>query len=140
MHFQCSGSVFREIGSEFIGGKTRRRSYRGLRICAHASAWEKPFNSVINSSRSSVVIARISHCFFWGVEPEAFVVQFLPTCPFSWHLKQRPSSLCLLSSSSERRPIRTWWLRFRSTSIGTSSRPPDFFLGASLPFLVSSDL
>src|ERR1700722_18248722 len=102
MHFQCSGSVFREIGSEFIGGKTGRRSYGGLRIRAHASAWAKPFNSFINSLCSSVVIARMSHCFFWGVEPEAFVVQFLPTCPGSWHLKQRPFSRCLLSSSSER--------------------------------------
>src|SRR3984957_18029021 len=89
------------MGLEFIGGKTRRRSYGGLRIRAHASAWAKPFNSVINSSRSSVVIARMSHCFFWGVELEMFVSQFLPICPFLCHLKQRPSSLCLFSSSSK---------------------------------------
>src|SRR5271170_5024354 len=140
VHFQGSTAVFRKIGLEFISRKTSGRcSYRGRRIRAHASAWAKPFSSFINSSLSSVVIAWMFHAVLYeggGAVASLLLPQSADLWPFSWHLKQRPSFLWRSSSGGESLPNR--WDLFRSTSIGTSSRPPDF-LGASLPFLVSLD-
>src|SRR5271170_501590 len=140
VHFQGSTTVFCKIGLEFMSRKTSgRRSYRGRRIRAHASAWAKPFSSFIKFSLSSVVIARMFHAVLYeggGVVASLSLPQSADLWPFSWHLKQRPSFLWRSSSGGESLPKR--WDLFRSTSIGTSSRPPDFF-GASLPFLVSLD-
>src|SRR5271170_6775464 len=140
VHFQGSTTVFRKIGLEFISRKTSgRRSYRGRRIRAHASAWAKPFSSFINFSLSSVVIARMFHAVLYeggGTVASLSLPQSADLWPFSWHLKQRPSFLWRSNSGGESLPNR--WDLFRSTSIGTSSRPPDF-LGASLPFLVALD-